>query len=137
MRTKTKKKIMAAVISFAFLASILTTAISFMVPTQNSNDVWRAMVSVVIFNELQTIPAGLGIENNVTGDIYTLNSDNIIYKNTDRDITLKDVFNLWGEQFNSTCIMNYCNNGNNSMVMFVNGVANTDYELYKIKNMDT
>ena len=127
---------MATIISVAFLASIATTAISFMFPTQNQNQVWAARVSVVIFNELQTIPAGLGIEDNTTGKIYTLDYDNIIYKNTDENIRLKDVFELWGEQFNSTCIMDYCNNGNNSMIMYVNRAVNTDYDLYVIQNQD-
>jgi len=136
MRKSTKKKIMAMVISVAFTASIATTAISFMFPTQDQNQVWAARVSVVIFNELQTMPAGLGIENNTTGKIYTLNYDNIIYKNTSDDIRLRDVFEMWGEQFNSTCIMNYCNNENNLMIMYVNRAVNTDYELYVIKNQD-
>jgi hypothetical protein len=136
MKKSAKKKIMAAVISIAFLASIATTAITFMIPTNNQQETWVARVSVLIFNELQTIPAGLGIGNNTTGKIYTLNYDNIIYKNTNETVRLSDVFELWGEQFNSTCIMNYCNNGNNSMVMYVNRVVNTDYELYVIKNQD-
>lgn len=136
MKKSTKKKIMATIISVAFLASIVTTAISFIFPTENQNQVWAARVSVLIFNELQTMPAGLGISNETIGSIYTLDYDNIIYKNTSDDIRLRDVFALWGEQFNSTCVMNYCNDGNHSMIVYVNRVPNTDYELYSIRNQD-
>jgi hypothetical protein len=138
MRKSTKKKIMAIAISLAFTASIATTAISFIFPNENQNNQsWAARLSIVIFGQLQTIPAGVGITNNQTADkLYTLNNNNIIYKNSTGDVTLKDFFDVWGENFNSTCILDYCDNGNNSMIMYVNGVANTDYELYVIQNQD-
>lgn len=136
MKKSTQKKIISIFIIFAFLGSSLTYAIISAFPTESQSETWVARVSVVIFGELRTIPAGLGIENNETGRIYTLNYDNIIYKSTQDEVRLGEVFDLWGENFNSTCIMDYCNSGNNSMVMYVNGVRNTDYELYLIQNQD-
>ena len=138
MKKSTKKKIMAIFIALAFTASIATTAITFILPSQNNqqSDTWAARISVVIFGEVHYIPAGLGITDNVAGPIYTLDSSNIIYKNTTGDVSLKEVFEQWGENFNSTCIMDYCNTNTSSMMMYVNGVANTDYELYTIQNQD-
>ena len=136
MRKSTKKKIMSIFIIVAFLASILTTALSFIIPSENQQDVWVARLSIVVFNELQYIPAEVGITNETREKLFTLNTDNIIYKVTDEDASLKDFFDIWGETFNSTCILDYCNNGNYSMKMYVNGAENRDYQYYIIKNMD-
>jgi hypothetical protein len=136
MRKSTKKKIMSISIAVAFLASIITTALSFVIPTENQQDVWVARISIVIFNELQYIPAEVGVMNETREKLFTLNSDNIIYKVTDENVNLKDFFDIWGETFNSTCILDYCNNENHSMVMYVNNVLNTDYQYYVIQNMD-
>ena len=137
MRKSTKKKIMAAIISIAFLASIATTAISFIFPNENQgNQNWIARVTVLIFGEVHNIPAGLGVTDDSLAKVYTLDSNNIIYKNTTGSVTINDLFKEWGQNFNSTCILDYCNNGNNSMIMYVNGVQNFDYELYSINNQD-
>jgi hypothetical protein len=136
MRKSTKKKIMGITISLAFLASIITGAISFVLPSENQQEVWVARLSIVVFNELQYIPAEVGVTNETREKLFTLNTDNLIYKVTDEDVTLKDFFDIWGETFNSTCILDYCNNENHSMVMYVNRARNTDYELYKINNRD-
>lgn len=136
MRKSTKKKIMSISIAVAFLASILTTALSFVIPNQNQQSTWTARISIVVFNELQPIPADVGITDDTKDKIFTLSNDNIIYKNTDEDVSLKDFFDIWGEIFNSTCILDYCNNENYSMKMYVNNVENSDYQYYVIQNMD-
>ena len=136
MRKSTQKKIISVFIIFAFLGSSLTYAIIYAFPTENQSGAWAARISIVIFGELQTIPAGVGIVNNQTEKVYTLDNSNIIYKSTDEDVTLGDLFNIWGKNFNSTCILDYCNNENNSMIMYVNGAVNTGYNLYKIQNQD-
>ena len=98
---------------------------------------WAAGISVVIFGSQQYIPSGIGINDDNTYDkIYTLSNDNIIYKSTEDSVMVKDFFEVWGENFNSTCVMDYCNNNESSMVMYVNGVMNTNYELYTIQNRD-
>jgi hypothetical protein len=137
MRKSTQKKIISVFIIFAFMGSSLTYAIIYAFPTENQQGTWAARISILIFGELQQIPAGVGIvDNETTQKVYTLDYDNIIYKDTDEQVTLGEFFNIWGENFNSTCILDYCNNENSSMVMYVNGVANTDYELYTIQNQD-
>jgi hypothetical protein len=137
MRKSTQKKIISVFIIFAFLGSSLTYAIIYAFPTENQSVNWAARISIVIFGELQTIPAGVGvIDNQTTQKLYTLDNTDIIYKNTNEQVSLGDFFEICGQNFNSTCILDYCNNENNSMVMYVNGVVNTDYELYKIQNQD-
>ena len=117
MRKSTKKKLMGIFISLAFLASIITGAISFVLPTENQQNVWAVRLEIVVFNELQEIPSEVGVVNNETREkLFTLNYDNIIYKTVDEDATLKEFFEIWGETFNSTCILDYCNNGNHFRV---------------------
>lgn len=136
MRKSTQKKIISVFIIFAFLGSSLTYAIIYAFPTENQSSSWAARISIVIFGELQQIPAGVGIVNNQTEKVYTVDNSGIIYKSTNEDVTLGEFFNIWGENFNSSCILDYCNNENSSMIMYVNGVVNTGYNLYKIQNQD-
>lgn len=120
-----------------FLGSSLTFAIISAFPSEQNITKWAARIVIVIFGELYPIPADVGIINNETkAKVFTLNSEGIISKSVNEDVTLKDFFEVWNQTFNSTCILDYCNNANNSMRMYVNGKENLDYELYVIKNND-
>jgi len=136
MKKSTKKRIITIFILFAFLGSSLTYALISAFPTQQQEEVLAFRLSIVIFNELQHIPAGVGVTNETREKLFTMDLNNIIYKDTDEDVNLGEFFEIWGETFNSTCILDYCNNGNHSMRMYVNNMENFDYELYVIKNMD-
>ena len=137
MKKSTKKKMMGIIISVAFLGSIFTAAVSFILPPENQEgEVWAARLSIVIFNELQQIPAEIGVTNKTREKLFTLDYDNIIYKNTNEDVSLGEFFEIWNETFNSNCILDYCSNENQSMRMYVNNVENFDYEFYVIKNRD-
>lgn len=145
MRKSTKKKMMGIFISFAFLASIITGAISFVLPSDNQQEVWAARLEIVVFNELQEIPAEVGVLNETRDKLFTLNYDNIIYKVSDEEAVLGEFFEIWGETFNSTCILDYCNSENHTMKMYVcsncletytSFTENKDYEFYRINNMD-
>jgi len=136
MKKSTKKQIITIFILLIFFGSSLAFAFISAFPTQQQGEIWAARLSIVIFNELQTIPAGVGVIGETKEKLFTQNFDNIIYKNIDEDATLREFFEIWGETFNSTCVLDYCNNGNHSMRMYVNNVENFDYEFYIIKNND-
>lgn len=137
MKTSTKKQIITIIILVAMLGSSVTYAIIAAVPSSNQvQPNWGAQIAIAIFNEQYSIPADIGISNQTTAKVFTTNSDGIIYKIGTEDVNLKDFFDEWGEEFNSTCIMDYCNNANSSMRMYVNNIESTDYELYIIKNGD-
>jgi len=137
MRTSTKKQIITIIILVAMLGSSIAYAIISAIPSQNQvQSNWRALVAIVIFGDQYLIPADIGVSNQTTAKVFTANSDGIIYKAGTEDVTLKDFFDEWGQKFNSTCILEYCNNANNSMRMYVNNKENMDYELYVIKNGD-
>jgi hypothetical protein len=137
MKKSTKKQIFTIIILIAFLGSSLAFAINYAIPSGNQVQAnWRAGLSIVIFNDLYPIPADIGVKNETYDKLFTLNSDGIIYKTGEESATLGEFFKIWGENFNSTCILDYCNNENNSMRMYVNNIENFDYELYSIKNND-
>ena len=137
MKKSTKKKIFAIFIVIAFLGSGLISAFLYANPSQNQVQAnWGARLAIVVFNDMQHIPAGVGVTNETTDKLFTLNSDGIIYKTGEESATLGEFFEIWGENFNSSCILEYCNNENNSMRMYVNNVEIFQYEVYIIKNND-
>ena len=120
-----------------FLGSSLTFAIISAFPNETNAAGWRARIVIVIFEESYPIPGDVGIINNETeAKVFTISTDGIISKGVSEDVTLKDFFDVWDKTFNSTCILDYYNTNTSSMVMYVNGKENTDYELYAIKNND-
>lgn len=131
MKKTTQKQIFSLFLIVAFVGSTITFAILNTTNTQEEEDIWVVRVSVVIFGDLQTIPEDLKGEK-----IFTIAADNLIYKNVEGNVMLREVFDMWGENFNQTCIMNYCNIANNSMRMYVNDKENFDYDLYTIKKQD-
>jgi hypothetical protein len=137
MKNSTKKQIITIIILIAMLGSSIAYAIMSAVPSSNQvQSNWKALIAIVIFNEQYLIPADIGVTNQTTTKVFTTNSDGIIYKTGTEDVTLKDFFDEWGQKFNSTCIIDYCNTNTSSMRMYVNNKENKDYELYIIKNGD-
>ncbi len=137
MKKSTKKQIFAIFIIIAFLGSGLIGAVLYTSPSQNQVQAeWAAVLGIVIFNELQPIPAGVGITNETRAKLFTLNSDGVIFKTGEESATLGEFFEIWNENFNSSCILEYCNNENHSIRMYVNNIENFQYELYTIKNRD-
>lgn len=137
MKKSTRNQALSLLVLVIFIASSLTFALLNAAPPDDQEDIWVARVSIVIFEDLEFLPPDLG--NNADGTkekLFTTNTDNLIYKNTDEDVMLKDLFEIWGETFNSTCVLDYCNSQNNSMRLYVNGAESIDYEFYRIKDKD-
>lgn len=53
-----------------------------------------------------------------------------------RDYTLGDLFNIWGVTFTSTCIMDKCNDGTKTVILFVNGQPSFEFRNYVMKDGD-
>jgi hypothetical protein len=134
MKKATKQQILTIVLLLIFIGSSFTYAITILFEPQNVE--WSASLYIVIFNEPVEIPSEIGVTGESKAKLYTLQADNKIYKNTQEDVKLGEFFEIWGKTFNRTCILDYCNVGNNSMKMYVNNQENSDYELYTIKNND-
>jgi len=136
MKRETKTRIITIFILLMFLGSSMTYAIISAFPSENTVSGWRAQLVIVIFGEQYPIPTDIGYTNESQAKVYTTSTDGILYKSVKEDVTLKDFFGVWGKNFNSTCILDYCNTNTSSMVMFVNGKGNSDYEYYIIQNND-
>lgn len=129
---KTRKK---QIVTIALLVIFLGSTFAMFQP-EEKKETWKVKLEIAIFGELHQIPSNVGVNGETKSKLYTFESDNVIYKTGEEDARLKEFFDIWGENFNSTCIFDYCNNENHSMKMYVNGVENTDYELYVMKNND-
>jgi len=141
VRNSTKKQIFTIIILIALLGSSIAYALISAFPSGNQVQTnWAAQLVITIFGEQYTIPADIGFTNETRAKLFTINSDGVIYKTGTEDVTLEDFFKIWDQNFNSTCIIDYCNNANNTMIMFLrsgnNWVANTEYQNYVIKNGD-
>lgn len=136
MKRATKTRIITIFILLMFLGSSITYAIISSTTGENTVPSWRAQLVIIIFGEQYTIPADIGYTNESKAKVYTTSTDGILYKGISEDVTLKDFFDTWNKTLNSTCILDYCNTNTSSMMMYVNGKGNSDYEYYIIKNND-
>lgn len=131
-----KKARKQQIITIFLLIIFLVSTFAIFESGGQQQETWGVKLEIFIFGELQQIDPNVGITGETKSKLYTLKADNVIYKQGEENATLKEFFDIWGENFNSTCIFDYCNNGNQSMRMYVNGVENTNYENYVMKNND-
>jgi hypothetical protein len=136
MKKETKRRIITIFILLMFLGSSLTYAIISAIPSGNTSTEWLARLVIVINGDQYPIPADIGFSNESTSKLYTTTTDGLLHKGVDGDVVLKDFFETWGKNFNSTCILDYCNTNTSSMVMFVNNKENLEYENYVVQNND-
>lgn len=101
---------------------------------------WHASLEVAAKGERQKIPAGIGL-GTVHLPVHTHEEDNIIHLEfpssvRENDIRLKRFFNIWGEQFSGSCILEFCNGEDGTVKMFVNGEPNDEFENYILRDGD-
>src|SRR3989344_4330794 len=126
--------------------------------TQNVNGIpqqpihWHPKLKIIIKGEEQFIPPNIGISigNNIDNQIsgmrmsptHTHESDGIIHLENDRPwqkpetLTLGYFFKIWGRNFNSSCIFDYCNGENGTLTMTINGQLNFEFEKYMMHDKD-
>ena len=133
---------MTIIILFAFVGSSVAFALISAFPSENQVQAdWGASIVIRIFNERYTVPAEIGVTNQSRAKLFTISPDGKIYKTGTEDANLGDFFKIWNETFNGTCILDYCNNENNSLMMYAwkdgKWTLNYEYENYVLKNGDT
>jgi hypothetical protein len=137
MKRSTKNRIASIFIGITFLFSGFAYAIISAVPSGPASTEWIARLIIVINENQYPIPADVGYTNNETfAKLYTTSTDGILHKGVEGDVTLGDFFNAWNQTLNETCILDYCNTNTSSMVMFVNGKPNGDYQYYVVQSGD-
>lgn len=114
---------------------------------------WHPKVSIYIKGQKQEIPADIGIGKQYASskwydsmmsmtDFHTHdNSGTLHWEVMDgpvtRDhVTLKAFFDVWGEPFSSTQILDAKNGPDGTVNMTVNGQPNTQFENYQVKDKD-
>jgi len=101
---------------------------------------WHPELSIEIKGQKQKITANIGIgirhESMHTHDssgVIHLEMQGLVRKN---DTTLGRFFDIWGKQFNSNCIFEFCNGSDGKVKMNVNGQENAEFENYQMKDND-
>ena len=96
------------------------------------------VVHIFILGAEHKIPANAGISasfmhvihtHDDTGTIHVESPDAFAFK-------LRDVFIVWGKNFNQTCIMQYCVDDGHTLTMTVNGEPSNEYENLVLKDGD-
>ncbi len=158
MKIKTIYLVILAIIAILVAIGIF---ISFKKLSNLDNDVeipkkpihWHPKLKIVIKGEEQFIPPNIGISigNNIDNQIsgmrrmspaHTHESDGTIHLENDRPwlkpetLTLGYFFKVWGKNFNSSCIFEYCNNKNETLKITVNGKENFEFDKYIMHDKD-
>lgn len=113
---------------------------------------WHPKLKILIKGEEQLIPPGVGINvgNNIDYEIsgmrmsptHTHESDGTIHLENNKPwlkpetLTLGYFFKVWGKNFNSSCIFEYCNGLDGTITMTVNGQPNNEFGSYIMHDRD-
>ncbi len=102
---------------------------------------WHSSISIIIKGEKVNIPTNIGI-GAVHSPMHTHESDGTIHMEYngvvyEKDTHLRRFFEIWGKNFNSKGIMGNINGKDGVLRMTVNGVENSEFENYSIKDGDT
>ena len=103
---------------------------------------WHPKLEILIKGQKYQVPMNLGATGSVHFDVHThTETDGTLHYEvsnpTAENMPLRYFFDkVWRKQFNSTCILEYCNNGSEAVRMFVNGNENFDFENYIPKDND-
>lgn len=114
---------------------------------------WHPKLSTYIDGQQQTIPTNIGIgPQYASNPLYdgmmgmtdmhthdssgTLHWEVMMHPPTEEELYLGSFFQIWGKNFNGTCIFEYCNSDGKSVKMFVNGKPNYDFDKYMVRDRD-
>ena len=94
------------------------------------------VLSITILGTPQILPDNVGRTDTVLRPIHTHDSTGTLHVESPcvRDYTLGDFFSIWGQEFNSTCIMGHCNDGTHSVRMSVDGSPSDAFESLVLKD---
>ena len=143
-----------------FIVIVVAVFILFKKPSSSDNVVnipkkpihWHPKLKIIIKGEEQFIPPNIGISigNNIDNHIsgmrmsptHTHESDGTIHLENNRPwqkpetLTLGYFFKVWGRNFNSSCIFEYCNSNYGTLTMTVNDKPNFEFEKYMVHDKD-
>jgi len=100
---------------------------------------WHPHLQIIIDGKEQIIPKDIGITPTKHFPIHTHETDGFLHLENEypalEDFYLGTFFKIWGENFSSACIFEYCTD-KGELKMYVNGKENADYENYFMHEKD-
>lgn len=101
---------------------------------------WHPELTIMINGQKQEISANLGL-GAVHQPVHTHDSTGVLHLEIQGvvrkdDIKLGQFFKIWGKQFTSNCILDFCGNQSGTVKMFVNNEENAEFENYHMKDGD-
>ncbi len=103
---------------------------------------WHPKLEILIKGQEYPVPMNLGASGSVHFPVHThTENDGTLHYEvnnpTPENMPLRYFFEkVWRKQFNSTCILDYCNSDSETVKMFVNGDENSEFENYIPKDRD-
>ena len=101
---------------------------------------WHPNLSISVRDEEIPIPVNTGLIGGHS-PMHTHETDGTIHLEFEglvekKDITVGQFFELWGKEFSSNQLFENSASGTERIVMYVNGVKNTEYENYVFQEHD-
>lgn len=95
-------------------------------------------LKIIINRVQQEIPGNIGLSQTIMKPIHTHDTSGKLHTESPcpREFTLGDFFEIWGKNFNSTCIFEYCANETSILKTYVNGQENFAFENYIMRDGD-
>jgi hypothetical protein len=90
----------------------------------------HANLQIFVHGEGETVPVNIGITDTAIQSLHTHDTSGTVHMESSvaRTFTLGDFFDVWGVRFTftpKTCLGAYCNDGGNTLQVFVNGQEQT------------
>jgi hypothetical protein len=87
----------------------------------------HANLQIFVHGQAETVPVNIGITDTAIQSLHTHDTNGTVHMESSvaRTFTLGEFFDVWGVRFTPSCLGVYCNGGDNTLQVFVNGREQT------------
>jgi hypothetical protein len=87
----------------------------------------HANLQIFVHGTAEPVPVNIGITNAAIQSLHTHDTSGTVHMESSvaRTFTLGEFFDVWGVRFTPSCLGVYCNGGDNTLQVFVNGREQT------------
>jgi hypothetical protein len=87
----------------------------------------HANLQIFVHAKAETVPVNIGITDTAIQSLHTHDTNGTVHMESSvaRTFTLGEFFDVWGVRFTPSCLGAYCNGGDNTLQVFVNGQEQT------------
>lgn len=96
------------------------------------------VLEIEILGRREVIPADIGISKSGMRVIHTHDASGTLHIESPKPFQfhLKDFFTIWGRNFNSTCVFDYCADETHEMAVYVNDIRADEPEKVPLRDHD-